>query len=200
MIAMSNPAQSLKLFNQALDMKRKGNLDEALKLYMASIFEYPDDPNVMDTFYAMGKVFYLNGNPLAAIRCYMVYNYLCVSKTSLILSDYEAMKDGDCIAGNRLCGSYENLANHLGWSYYEAMNAPIAEAHQKIYRDLLMGGQKYSSLSGEQQNSYDEQEKNCKNIGYQLIFSDFQKMIDCPNKMHEEFQQDMDYISFSVNN
>lgn len=71
MLVMSDPDRSLQLFNLAIDMKRNGSFDEALKLYVESVRVYPDDPNWMEAFNAMGKVFYLK-NELCCC-CKMLY-------------------------------------------------------------------------------------------------------------------------------
>ena len=52
---MTDAERSLAIFNQAVEMKRKGRFDDALRLYVESINVYPADPNNMETFYAMGR-------------------------------------------------------------------------------------------------------------------------------------------------
>ena len=54
---MTDAERSLAIFNQAVEMKRKGRFDDALRLYVESINVYPADPNNMETFMPWGRFF-----------------------------------------------------------------------------------------------------------------------------------------------
>lgn len=182
---MTDEERSLAIFNQAADMKRKGRFDAALKLYVESMRAHPEYSSNMDTFYAMGKVFYLKGDAATAIKCYAVYNWRCVVKTMLILQDYCDMMAGDSQAQFRILDAYYNLATHWGWGKAEKVDSN-QHKNEQIYRDLLMGGTAYSSLSPETKAAYDKYDELCRNRGYQYIFEHFENMIENPEQTHEE--------------
>ena len=195
---MSNRDISLQLFNQAIEMKRKKCFDDALRLYVESVRIYPDDPNWMEVFDAMGKVFYLKENAFAAVKCYTIYNRLCALKTPLILQDYQAMLRHDSEAKGRLVEAFYNLAIHWGWSHAKAQITEdfyfLNSANELIYCDSLLGRHPHSALSVKQQIIYDQYQSGCRNIGFQLIFTDFQKMIDTPTLAKTECQHYIDQI------
>lgn len=197
---MSNPQQSLLLFNQAIEMKRKGYFNEAIKLYVESVLAYPEDPKGMEAFYAMGKVFYLKDNPSAAIKCYIIYNRLCVAKSSQILEDFVSMEKGDSNASFQLYDAYYNLANHLGWTYHKKNGDTHIQDNEKIYRDSLLAKDTYFSLPKEKKESYDEQEKHCIGEGYQLIFNDFKHILSNPKQANAELSQYIDDITLLARN
>lgn len=178
---MTDAERSLAIFNQAVEMKRKGRFDDALRLYVESINVYPADPNNMETFYAMGKIFYLKGDFSTAIKCYTVYNWRCVMKTMLILQDYCDMKAGDSQAQFRILDTYYNLATHWGWAKDEKGDSN-QNKNEQIYRDLLMGGTVYSSLLPETKATYDKNDAFCRNSGYQYIFEHFENIIENPEQ------------------
>lgn len=182
---MTDEERSLAIFNQAIDMKRKGRFDAALKMYVESMRAYPEYSSNMDTFYAIGKVFYLKGDVSTAIKCYAVYNWRCVLKTMLILQDYCDMMAGDSQAQFRILDAYYNLATHWGWGKAEKGDSN-QNKNEQIYRDLLMGGTAYSSLSLETKAAYDKYDALCRNRGYQYIFEHFENMIENPEQTHAE--------------
>lgn len=56
-------AQNSKLlFDQAVELKRKGQYVAALTLYKSAYESYPDDPDVQSTMYAMAKIYLLIGD------------------------------------------------------------------------------------------------------------------------------------------
>lgn len=56
-------AQNSKLlFDQAVELKRKGQYAAALTLYKSAYESYPDDPDVQSTMYAMAKIYLLTGD------------------------------------------------------------------------------------------------------------------------------------------
>lgn len=194
---MTSEEQSLILFNKAIDLKRKGNFDDSLKMYVKSMQVYPDDPKGMEAFNAMGKVFYLEGNLANAVKCYTIYNRLCALKNPVILRDYQKMLKGSSTAENSLLDAYYNVAAHWGWS---KARAELARKHvavnknEQIYLNSILGRESYSSLSKEQQLVYNQYENLCRNKGYQLIFDDFQEMLDNPAKAKKELNQYIDEI------
>lgn len=198
MLVMSDPDRSLQLFNLASDMKRNGSFDEALKLYVESVRVYPDAPNWMEAFNAMGKVFYLKMNFAAAVKCYTVYNRLCVLKTPLILQDYQAMLRNDNEAKKRLLEAFYDLATHWGWSHAQEQIGKefysLNSANELIYCDSLLGRRPYSAVSVTQQILYNQYQNGCRAIGFQLIFADFQKMLDTPTSTKTECQQYINQI------
>lgn len=194
---MTSEEQSLILFNKAIDLKRKGNFNDSLKMYVKSMQVYPDDPKGMEAFNAMGKVFYLEGNLANAVKCYTIYNRLCALKNPVILRDYQKMLKGSSTAENSLLDAYYNVAAHWGWS---KARAELARKHvavnknEQIYLNSILGRESYSSLSKEQQLVYNQYENLCRNKGYQLIFDDFQEMLDNPAKAKKELNQYIDEI------
>lgn len=197
MMNMTSEEQSLILFNKAIDLKRKGNFNDSLKMYVKSMQVYPDDPKGMEAFNAMGKVFYLEGNLANAVKCYTIYNRLCALKNPVILRDYQKMLKGSSTAENSLLDAYYNVAAHWGWS---KARAELARKHvavnknEQIYLNSILGRESYSSLSKEQQLVYNQYENLCRNKGYQLIFDDFQEMLDNPAKAKKELNQYIDEI------
>lgn len=194
---MTSEEQSLILFNKAIDLKRKGNFNDSLKMYVKSMQVYPDDTKGMEAFNAMGKVFYLEGNLANAVKCYTIYNRLCALKNPVILRDYQKMLKGSSTAENSLLDAYYNVAAHWGWS---KARAELARKHvavnknEQIYLNSILGRESYSSLSKEQQLVYNQYENLCRNKGYQLIFDDFQEMLDNPAKAKKELNQYIDEI------
>lgn len=194
---MTSEEQSLILFNKAIDLKRKGNFNDSLKMYVKSMQVYPDDPKGMEAFNAMGKVFYLEGNLANAVKCYTIYNRLCALKNPVILRDYQKMLKGSSTAENSLLDAYYNVAAHWSWS---KARAELARKHvavnknEQIYLNSILGRESYSSLSKEQQLVYNQYENLCRNKGYQLIFDDFQEMLDNPAKAKKELNQYIDEI------
>lgn len=197
MMNMTSEEQSLILFNKAIDLKRKGNFNDSLKMYVKSMQVYPDDPKGMEAFNAMGKVFYLEGNLANAVKCYTIYNRLCALKNPVILRDYQKMLKGSSTAENSLLDAYYNVAAHWSWS---KARAELARKHvavnknEQIYLNSILGRESYSSLSKEQQLVYNQYENLCRNKGYQLIFDDFQEMLDNPAKAKKELNQYIDEI------
>ena len=56
-------AQNSKLlFDQAVELKRKGQYAAALMLYKQAYNTFPDDPDVQSTMYAMAKIYLLTGD------------------------------------------------------------------------------------------------------------------------------------------
>lgn len=56
-------AQNSKLlFDNAVELKRKGQYTAALTLYKSAYESYPDDPDVQSTMYAMAKIYLLTGD------------------------------------------------------------------------------------------------------------------------------------------
>lgn len=174
---MTNEEESLKLFNDAVHLKRQGHFDDSLRMYVKSIQAYPDNPKGMETFYAMGKVFYLKGNATTAVKCYTVYNRLCALKTPLILQDYQNMLRNDKIAEQNIVKVFCNLALHWGWSSAKVQLSKdfysINSENEHLYRNSLLGKNDTTFVSVSQQIIYNQYQDSCKNIGYQLIFSDF---------------------------
>ncbi len=172
----SNPTLSLSLFKQAVEKKREGNFAEAIHLQKQSIAAYPDDPDIMQNYYALGKTFYLAKNYGASVECYKVYNGMCVLKNNQILRDYQLMRLGDERAKLNLILSFRNLAHNVGQVYRVSM-APRNMV--EWYRCELMGKdpEAVPSLAGRSVD-YEAFDAECINAGFDVIFSWFHDFLD----------------------
>ena len=142
---------------------------------------------------AMGITFYLKGDVSMAIKCYAVCSRFAALSIPEILQDYQAMLKGDTEAKDRLLARCSYLAADWGWSESKAQMDEKSQSlngnNEQLYRDLLMGKREEDSLSNGEKLSYSQYLLECRKIGYDLIFHDFQNMIDDRDGTTEEMKQ-----------
>lgn len=136
---MTNQQLSIKLFNESIAMRHDGNYIEAINLQKQSIETYPDDPDIAENYYSLGKTYYLAGDYKKAVDCYKVYNGLCVIKTPVIVRDYNAYLTGDIAATHRFMSSYANLARNTGYAFRNMSSGKGPGDWDIWYRYMLMG-------------------------------------------------------------
>ena len=169
------------LFSQASEKLYEGAFDEALRLYATSMHD-EDVYGSMKGYCAMGITFYLKGDIPMAIKCYTVCSRFAVLQFPELLQDYQAMLKGDAEAKERLLTRCFYLAGDWGWSASRARMAEKNESpdddHERLYRDLVMGRRGEDSLSQDEKLQYGQRMLECRKIGYDFMFDDFQKMIE----------------------
>lgn len=169
---------SVRLFNQAVEMKRAGRFDEALNLQRQSILAYPYDPELAGNFMAMGKVYYLKNDYSASFHCYCVYITLCALKNPAILQDYQAAASGNELAKMSLAGSFFNIAKNIGHALSDK-DVPARLVNViNYYRNELMNKQLPNPELEALSNEYD---KKLANIAYSIIENLFDKQLNDPN-------------------
>lgn len=180
---MSNPKLSLDLFNQAVAAKRQGHYDEAIRLQKQSIAAYPEDPDLMQNFYSMGKTYYLAGDYASSYTCYQIYDGLCIIRNPPILEDFISLCKGDKNAMQRFVLSFRNLANHIGHASLDKNNAGANEV--LWYKSELAGKnpQNISSLSG-YAGAAEQYNNKCIEMGFKSIEKWTKKFI-----LHSQVEQ-----------
>lgn len=189
---MSNPQLSLKLFNEAVEMKRQGKYLQSIELQKQSMRAYPDDPNVMSNFYAIGKVYYLAGNYDMSIVSYRVYANLCAIKNPAILQDYSCISNytnnlakklftpeeildqmqNYNIVKQRFHGSFRNLAHNLGHTLIDRRELFLHRKEILWYEYELRGKdpeQEDYKLSG-YRDKYEQYDEKCIQAGFEAIY------------------------------
>lgn len=179
---MSDPELSLTLFNKAVEMKRAGRFEEAVRLQVESIKAYPDDPEIMEAYYSLGKIYYLAGNFRKSRQCYIVYLRLCEIKNPPILHDYRSMQNGDSYAKERLMGSFYNIAHHLGRADLDYNYGTRSDSfnEREIYRKSLMGVQCQST------DRYGAYVNQAVKHGYDIVFKEFNAMMANQGEVQNE--------------
>lgn len=145
--------RSIELFNRALDAKRSGNISEAVRLQKASIREYPEDPEIYQNYYALGKLFYLLKDTNKAMAAYRVYVGFVVLTNPMVIDDYKAvgrqLPVGSFIpqeipgsnalpgASQRL-GFFFNVSRHIGHVLFDDEYETRFFDEIKYYRDGLL--------------------------------------------------------------
>lgn len=189
---MESSDRNLKLYEEATEKLCAGDFDEALKLYALSMHD-EDVYGSMKGYNAMGITFYLKGDVSMAIKCYAVCSRFAALSIPEILQDYQAMLKGDTEAKDRLLARCSYLAADWGWSESKAQMDEKSQSlngnNEQLYRDLLMGKREEDSLSNGEKLSYSQYLLECRKIGYDLIFHDFQNMIDDRDGTTEEMKQ-----------
>ena len=192
MSVMESSDRNLKLYEEATEKLCAGDFDEALKLYALSMHD-EDVYGSMKGYNAMGITFYLKGDVSMAIKCYAVCSRFAALSIPEILQDYQAMLKGDTEAKDRLLARCSYLAADWGWSESKAQMDEKSQSlngnNEQLYRDLLMGKREEDSLSNGEKLSYSQYLLECRKIGYDLIFLDFQNMIDDRDGTTEEMKQ-----------
>ena len=145
---MSNPEFSLQLFNRAVEAKRQGRYSKAIRLQKESIAAYPEDPDLMQNFYSMGKTYYLLENYSLSIACYKIYNGLCIVRNPDIIRDYIRLNKGDREALQRYAMAFRNLAHNVGHSALDGNNKYSNEKEVLWYKYELEGKNANNLLSG----------------------------------------------------
>lgn len=177
---MEMPHSSLELFDRATEELYKGAFDEALKLYAISMHD-EDVYGSMKGYCAMGITFYLKDNISMAIKCYTACSRFAALKFPELLQDYQAMLSDDSDAKERLFTRCFYLAADWGWSASKMRMAEKGDfpngMNEQIYRDILMGRRSEDSLSKSDKLQYGQYMLECRQIGYDFIFADFQKVI-----------------------
>lgn len=174
---MDKAEQARWLFEQGIQAKREGRYEKALEFEKEGIRIFPDNPRIMQAYYAMGKVHYLNKSYFSAMQCYLVYCNLCIIKNPAILSDYRAFKNGDEVAKYNLIPVFENLAKHVGYSLI-AHKKNDEHRFAKWYR-LEIAGQdpdNMPDMMSERQNAISYTEHAIE-IGYSVIFTWFDEFL-----------------------
>ena len=168
---MSNPQKSLELFNQAVAMKRAGRFAESIRLQKQSILEYPEDPELPNNYYSMGKTYYLMGEYDLSIACYKVYNGLCVMMSPAILADYRKALSRDSAALQRLSMSFRNLAHNLGHSLNDPKMLSSKRNEIRWYTLELMGRRpaEVEPNLARYEESYWKYDDECADIGFNVL-------------------------------
>ena len=164
-----SPELSLRYFNEAKQMRYKGNFSAAIALQKQSILVYQNDPELPINFYSLGKTYYLNGDYNLSLQSYEVYNNFCVIKNPMILDDYSMITRSNS-AKERFLVSFTNLAHNTGHSLEDSKNAYKFAQEILWYKNELMGksSANTSQIVYEAYQKYDEE---CTLKGFYLIFT-----------------------------
>lgn len=136
---MSNKELSLQLFNQGLEAKRQGRFAESVRLQQESIRAYPEDPDLPQNFYSMGKTLYLAGKYNSAVVCYAVYNTLTVFRNPALLAAWKKARQGDRAAENALYKEFYIVAKHIGHASMDPEDGGKHTRAISFYQAELMG-------------------------------------------------------------
>lgn len=189
---MENSDRNLNLYEDATAQLCAGDFDQALKLYALSMHD-EDIYGSMKGYNAMGITFYLKGDISMAIKCYAVCSRFAALSIPEILKDYQDMLKDKAEAKERLFARCSYLAADWGWSesklQMDEKSQSLNEQNEQLYRDLLMGKREEDSLSNSEKLSYSQYLLECRKIGYDLIFHDFQKMLDDRDGTTAEMKQ-----------
>ena len=170
---------AVKLFNEAVKLKRAGKFKESIDLLKASIKADPYSPDILQNYYSMGKTYYLLGYYFKALDCYKVYNGLCCIKNPPIISDYKYAKNGSKAAKSRLLSAFDSLALHVGYASLTGLDQLNSEISQKWYSYTLMGK---NPLTMPDMEPYQDEAENwdCQSMemGYQVIFNWFNEFAE----------------------
>jgi len=192
MTLMESSDRNLKLYEEATEKLCAGDFDEALKLYALSMHD-EDIYGSMKGYNAMGITFYLKGDISMAIKCYAVCSRFAALSIPEILQDYQDMLKDKAEAKDRLLARCSYLAADWGWSesklQMDEKSQSLNEKNEQLYRDLLMGKREEDSLSNGEKLPYSQYLLECRKIGYDLIFHDFQNMIDDRDGTTSEMKQ-----------
>lgn len=83
-----NPQLSKELFSEGLALKRSGRYHEAVYKYQQSIIAYTDSPELNNSFYALGKALYLDGQYEKSLKAYTCY--LACTIVPEMIHDYKS--------------------------------------------------------------------------------------------------------------
>lgn len=137
---ISDPKElSDNLFSKAIEEKRKGNFNEAIRLQQKSIYAHPNIMGTTQNFYALGKIFYLWGKYEYAVGAYFVCVNLSIINNPAMLDDYKSAKIEDPSAQIRLASFLMHPARHIGHAVFDPQNNDHYGTEIKNYRDSLMG-------------------------------------------------------------
>jgi len=202
---MSDPDLSVRLFQKAVQMKRAGNFALSINLQKQSIKAYPEDPELPNNFYSMGKTYYLLQDYKHSLVAYNIYDGLCVMKNPMILQDYVVASKGDQFALQRLTAAYRNLAHNLGHTVVDGglLSSSVTNiygSHENEilwYRYELMGKNPSEMPSMyEYRDSYLAYDEKCAEQGYKFIESFWEQFLEDSLKAKERI---FDLIDTLVN-
>ncbi len=177
---MTKAEQSTQLFNQAVEMKRQGRFAEAIRLQQESIRVYPEDPELPNNYYSMGKIFYLMNEFDACYSCYLAYTGMCVEFQPKILTDFQDVLRGDRNATERFVASFSNIARHIGHSIIDEKMKFQKSREIDNYRQELMGKKinGYSDVGSEYGNE-------CCKLGFSAIEEKYVKYLNDFDSAHK---------------
>lgn len=159
----SNPQLSKKLFDEGLDLKRRGDFKNSIWKYKESIGVYKDDPELNSAFYALGKVLYLDGQYQASLEAYQCYFFYSIVPQMVIdykdalgsLShdrrvetlfkgivnqvDIETFSRGSRSSVAQLVSFFSNPCAHFGHALLDSTEGSAARDVVQAYRMSLMG-------------------------------------------------------------
>lgn len=168
---MSDARLSAKLFSDALNAKRKGNYAESLALYKKSIIVYPDDPDIMNTFYAIAKVLYLLEEYQLSAHSYSVYMSFMIVRAPEIVSDYEASST-DPNLSIKLFRNFRNAAHNVGQTLVACKEKNLTLFKDEIlwYKTELSGKSPYQNPNLVKiKENYDKFDDECIQIGFKEL-------------------------------
>ena len=170
---MTKVEQSTQLFNQAVEMKRQGRFAEAIHLQQESIRVYPEDPELPNNYYSMGKTFYLMNNYTASLSCYLVYTGMCAEFQPAVLRDFQGVLNNDRYAIERFAPAFSNIARHMGHAVMDEKMKFQKSREIEFYRQELMGKRNnaYSDAGSEYGNQ-------CCDAGFSGIEGQYRKYIN----------------------
>ena len=193
---MSNPQLSLDLFNQAMAMKRAGKFLEAIELQKKSIQAYPEDPDLAENFYAMGKLYYLAHKYNHSIIAYKVFHNMCVLTNIEYLDDYKRFTQGDAGMGEELYRDFYNLAHNLGHAMLDPKekNKP----NEILWYRYTVMGKRPQEVPGLAQyhDSYEEYDSECVSAGMRGISLWFRGFIQDFERAKEDYDKAMETLIY----
>ena len=193
---MSNPQLSRALFDQAIAKKKDGKFLEAIALQKKSILAYPEDPDLAENFYAMGKLYYLANEYARSIIAYKIFHNMCVLNNIEYLDDYKSFTQGDKRMGEELYKDFYNLAHHLGHAILDSKekNRP----NEILWYRYTVMGKSPREVPGlvQYHDAYEKYDSECVSAGMSAISLWFRWFIQDFEVAKKDYDEAMEALIF----